>query len=246
VKKILTIFATAIVLIVSALGQTKQDSSAKPQDTTDWLNAPTPDGSPTLRETSDWLDKTFRLYGDSQIWGGGHMTESDRVLGVHIDNDCNLHLIIDFATQDFSKRSKNPRFVQEIDDFSIPLGADLNLYDQLNSDWHRIEIQSASGMQAIRIVEDAVGPGDYVLDGNGHIQTVRSTAGTKGQVGGTTYNYDLQIDLIQGVPPAPNTPDAPVPAMGDQMGPRIISAIQHAASLCRSSYKPPVQAKEPF
>jgi hypothetical protein len=55
-KKSLTVLAIVILLALSAFAGKKKDS-------TDWLNAPTPDGSPTLKETSDWLAKTLQDYG---------------------------------------------------------------------------------------------------------------------------------------------------------------------------------------
>lgn len=41
-------------------------------------------------------------------------------------------------------------------------------------------------------------------------------------------------------------PGGEVPQSPEEMMPRIVSALQHAVSLCQSVYKTPVQAKEPF
>jgi hypothetical protein len=41
-------------------------------------------------------------------------------------------------------------------------------------------------------------------------------------------------------------PGGLVPQSPEQIGPRVLSAIQHAVSLCRSSYAAPTRPKEPF
>lgn len=70
-KKILIILMMAILLPAAAFGQ--QTAS---QEQVNWLDAPTPDGSPTLRETSDYLAKTLQEYGGYS--------------GLGIDNTCTL------------------------------------------------------------------------------------------------------------------------------------------------------------
>ncbi len=84
-KNNLLIFAVAILLPVAAFAGHKKDSP-QPQDTTDWLNAPTPDGSPTLKETSDWLGKTLVGY----FRGTSDGTVNSYLDDVRIDNNCNF------------------------------------------------------------------------------------------------------------------------------------------------------------
>jgi hypothetical protein len=70
-KKILMALTIAALLLLAASGQ--QTAS---QEQVNWLDAPTPDGSPTLRETSDYLAKTMQEYGGYSVFG--------------IDNSCTL------------------------------------------------------------------------------------------------------------------------------------------------------------
>jgi hypothetical protein len=70
------------------------------KDTIDRLNAPTSDGSPTLKQTGDWLAKTLADYGG----------ENDSpTCGLAIDNSCTLHW------SDGKGRGS--------ESFSVPLGA---------------------------------------------------------------------------------------------------------------------------
>ena len=99
------ILTLAILLPLSALaGKKKQQQS----DGTDWLNAPTPDGSPTLKETSDWLAKTLADYGGSD-WD----TYPARVADVGIDNTCTFRW----------KAVTDPGKHSSYDGFAVPLGA---------------------------------------------------------------------------------------------------------------------------
>jgi hypothetical protein len=102
-KRILITLAIAILLPVSAFSAKKKDSSPPP-DATDWLNAPTPDGSPTLKETSDWLAKTWEAYGGDA---------NTSYFAIHIDNDCSFHMSVAF---------RNGKHMST-NDWSFPLGA---------------------------------------------------------------------------------------------------------------------------
>lgn len=91
------IFLTlAILLPLSAFaGRKKQppqpESTQQQQDGTDWLNAPTPDGSPTLKETSDWLARTLQDYGGYYPNCGSPgpcLGYFPALSGVGIDNTC--------------------------------------------------------------------------------------------------------------------------------------------------------------
>lgn len=117
-KKILVVVAIAVLLPCAALAAKKKD---QPQNGTDWLNAPTPDGSPTLKETSDWLAKTMEAYG------GDNSNQPVTITGVHIDNSCNF-----YWTATVRDRSWNKYL--DITDFSIALGAVTNLTPGNNDD----------------------------------------------------------------------------------------------------------------
>jgi hypothetical protein len=109
-KKILTILAIATILTGCALAQKKEDGSAKAQDTTDWLNAPTPDGSPTLKQTSDWLARAFSDYGGGEMPSGTGSVED-----IGIGNDCRFHYTIKFTAHNSDQMI--------VTDVSFPLGA---------------------------------------------------------------------------------------------------------------------------
>jgi|GEM_PF-2093648 len=79
-------------LFVLVLSTTLITAITPAQSGYDRLNAPTADGSPTLKVTSDWLAKTLKDYADRNRDG------STRIAGwlyeyfnnVHIDNNCVL------------------------------------------------------------------------------------------------------------------------------------------------------------
>jgi hypothetical protein len=119
-KKTILVLTVAILLPLSAFAGKKKDSS-QPQDTTDWLNAPTPDGSPTLKETSDWLEKTLRTFagagttrdGSPVYWNGYSYPVYEHAA---IDNQCNFH-IVTVALGDRGRREKKGT------EILVPLGA---------------------------------------------------------------------------------------------------------------------------
>jgi hypothetical protein len=79
-------------------------------DATDWLNAPTPDGSPTLKETSDWLASTLGEYGGNKFPDLGPVTV---IADAHIDNRCTFeYQEISHSTSHFPNSN-----------ISLPLGA---------------------------------------------------------------------------------------------------------------------------
>jgi hypothetical protein len=84
-KRILPILAIAMFLPVVAFAAKK-----KGQNSTDWLDAPTPDGSPTLRETSDWLAKTLKGYAGAPEDNGSMGFDSPAYDSVSINNECEL------------------------------------------------------------------------------------------------------------------------------------------------------------
>jgi hypothetical protein len=104
-KKIILVLAVVILLPLSAFAAKK-----KPQaDSPDWLNAPTPDGSPTLKETSDWLANSLADYAGVD---DGAISSSTSVSNVAIDNTCT------FRWSESYYREKHPSYV-----YALPLGA---------------------------------------------------------------------------------------------------------------------------
>jgi hypothetical protein len=84
-KKTLQILLVTILLPGAAFAGKKKDQNA-----TNWLDAPTPDGSPTLRETSDWLAKTLKDYAGAPEANGGMGYDSPAYDSVSINNQCEL------------------------------------------------------------------------------------------------------------------------------------------------------------
>jgi hypothetical protein len=209
VKKTGMILMLAILLPLSAFaGQKKQQDGTEKQqpDGTDWLNAPTPDGSPTLKETSDWLAKTLQDYGgsDSGLY--------QMVSGVRIDNNCTLS---------YNEDEDNGSSIH----FSVPLGAITNVEaDTLSEDGEVGAVTLRTGQVAAVDLRSS--------DGN------RRRPRTSALVANMA-----EIDILR-------TPHAhlggELPQTRQQIIPRVVSALQHAVSLCRSTHQAPAQSNEPF
>lgn len=118
VKRILMVMTMATLLPMCAFAG-KKKQQPQPQDGTDWLNAPPPDGSPTLKQTSDWLAKTLEGYGGGYANG---ITYS--ISGVRVDNDCSFH----YTEKDTGDHYK------DIVDVSFPLGAVTSVSSQLSQE----------------------------------------------------------------------------------------------------------------
>jgi hypothetical protein len=213
-KKLLTILTTAILLPASAFAGKKKDRADNPApqqtDGTDWLNAPTPDGSPTLKQTSDWLAMTFADYGSYSYMGTWYVS------GVSIDNSCNFHYT---TTQTWGDDRKSVQIL----DHTVPLGAmtDIQPHSDVNDRVIGIEYHTGN----VPLIHFAShGRGDYKKP----------------------QEYVSYADTL--VPFAGDPPIRPGIEVHSyiEMVPRVISALQHAVSLCKSTYKPPVQKKQPF
>lgn len=191
-KKILITLMTAILLPAVAFGQ--QTAS---QEQVNWLDAPTPDGSPTLRETSDYLAKTMQEYGGYSVFG--------------IDNSCTL-------------RWEEPGYASL--KYTVPMGA----------------VQS---IEATTSTSDRTYPAIQLTTGNiaaiEQQQTILGKHHSKEQKVKALTMVFFTIDQQPIAHLGENTP-----MTGWDMNPHIISAMQHAVGLCKSAYKAPVQAKEPF
>src|ERR1700744_682859 len=108
-KKTLITLTIAFLLPVAAFASHKKNAS--PQDSIDWLNAPTPDGSPTLKETSDWLAGILADYGGDPTGKVYTVIQS-----VRIDNNCTFNY-----TE--ASRARDNRGYHETTEVSFPLGA---------------------------------------------------------------------------------------------------------------------------
>jgi hypothetical protein len=241
------ILLLAILLPPSAFAGSRKKQAPQP-DSTDWLNAPTPDGSPTLKETSDWLARTLADYG-----GDPRGNVYSFVQSVRIDNNCNF----DFTEVSRARDNKSYHDATEV---TIPLGAVTDVH-----------IEGVDGEGLTHLVEDAGyiaahpnrlkanDSGSYFrVDDAGILQelggfSVRLETGqvaavhdvnypTRGKSSDGSANSAL-IDV--GAYPAAR-PGAELPQRPVQMLPRIVSAFQHAVSLCQSTYKAAAPVKEPF
>jgi len=125
VKKTGIILMLAILLPLSAFADKKK---RPPQDNTDWLNAPTPDGSPTLKQTSDWLASVIGDYGNYECCG----FPFGRIVDVGIDNQCT------FQWREVSDSTKHPLYMN----FSVPLGAVTSVEIQDNNGATQIWIRT--------------------------------------------------------------------------------------------------------
>lgn len=202
---------TAVAALLSGtllFGQAQDSATAQrasaAQQEVDWLDAPTPDGSPTLRETSDWLAKTLIAYGGDDPADGSHA----RIGTAHIDNDCSFHVHINVTSVDDLSSAL---------DVSLPLGAVVK-------------------------VSDGVGEVPNVMISTGSVKAILLATHTETSTGSRRVQF---VGLLLGSHPSADQEET-APQEPDQMLPRIIRALQHAVDLCRSSYQPPAQTKEPF
>ena len=207
-KKILAILMIGALLPASAFaGKKKQDST--PQDATDWLNAPTPDGSPTLKETSDWLAQTLAGYG-----GNNFETQTTVLYDIGITNDCNFHFTMKTTDRD-TKHWFNSS------DVSIPLGAVTSVEPYADPD---------------------TGRNTDVTIHTGNVEAMQFVShGWQNKGTNSGNQIFIPVEHRPGAQPGAEVPQSPA-----QMVPRIVTALEHAASLCRSVYKAPVQTKQPF
>ena len=245
VKKTIAVLVVSILLPLSAFAARKKQAQ---QDSTDWLNAPTPDGSPTLKETSDWLARTLTDYG-----GDPRGAVYTVIQNVRIDNNCNFSFTV-------ASRAQDNKSYHESTELTVPLGAVTDVH-----------IEGVDGDGLTHLVEDAGyiaahptrlkpnGSGSFLrVDDVGILQQLggfsvsletgqvaaihvagRNSRGKSSEDSGNTISID-----IGGYPAT--RPGAQVPQEHVQMLPRIVSAFQHAVSLCQSTYKTAAPAKEPF
>jgi hypothetical protein len=209
-KKAGMILMLAILVSLSAFaGKKKQQDNQDNAGGVDWLNAPTPDGSPTLKQTSDWLAKTLQAYGGEDRQSGRSVIRE-----VRIDNSCNFHYSVNETGY-----SGNP-YVRGFD-VTLPLGAVHDIYA-----W----------------ISDIDAPPVGIDISTGQTASVQFSSHSRRETS-TSANSVVWI-AVRHVPEPILGGEAPEAAA--QMIPRIITALQHAVDLCRSTYKPPAESKEPF
>jgi len=245
VKKTIAVLVVSILLPLSAFAAKKKQAQ---QDSTDWLNAPTPDGSPTLKETSDWLARTLTDYG-----GDPRGAVYTVIQNVRIDNNCNFSFTV-------ASRAQDNKSYHESTELTVPLGAVTDVHiEGVDGDGLTHLVEDAGYIAAHPNRLKANDSGSYFrVDDAGILQelggfSVRLETGqvaavhdvnypTRGKSSDGSANSAL-IDV--GAYPAAR-PGAELPQRPVQMLPRIVSAFQHAVSLCQSTYKAAAPVKEPF
>jgi hypothetical protein len=154
-KKTGMILMLAILLPLSAFAARKKPAPppdpTPPQAGTDWLNAPTPDGSPTLKETSDWLAQNFPAYAGIDISRDDPGDEAThwRFSDASIDGTCTFRWT---ETMWMGNGRKEVRDTTTVEHHSVPLGAVTEVsvrapgeYDGENgSRWLRIHISTGN------------------------------------------------------------------------------------------------------
>lgn len=205
-KKILVVVTIAMLIPAAALAAKKKD---QPQNGTDWLNAPTPDGSPTLKQTSDWLAQTLSGYG-----GETDGSQTTVLFGVAISNDCRFH----YTEKTTASDNKHWHSGAEV---SFPLGAVTSVTADTDNETGR--------MTGLNITTGTL----ELVQFNRQDWNDKST------------RYATSAGLSIEHQPQPQ-PGQEAPQDPSKMVPRIVTALQHAVSLCQSAYKPAAETKQPF
>ncbi len=258
-KKILTILIITAVWPASFVaGQTKQDSGsvqATSQGTeVNWLDAPTPDGSPTLRETSDWLAKTLTVYGVSRgpndtvsegTWGKVtvRVNGTSRIVGAHIDGQCHfIYNEIDAEGTRVLNKHEHENVSYTGITVSVPLGVPGLVIANDADDGYPIKIQTGS-THDIAVTSAALDAKNFRINDNyPEILVLREATWPAG----TTSYTNVVEPAVEVNPPDSSQAGSQVRVSAFEMRPRIISALQHAAALCGSIYQAPTQKREPF
>jgi hypothetical protein len=216
-KKMGIILMVTVLLALSAFAGKKKPQDI--QDSTDWLNAPTPDGSPTLKETSDWLAKTLQDYGGYFSDGDGAVRT---IQEVRIDNNC----MFSYTTVSSGDNGRHT----ETTSTSLPLGAVSEV----------IGGNSGHPNPSYWGGEDEYGKLLGFEIKTGQMDAVQNH-GRRGSVSPVANEAAIDVSNMPKALLGHEDPQKPY-----QMIPRIVSALQHAVSLCQSAYKAPAQTKEPF
>jgi hypothetical protein len=186
---------------------------------------------PTLKETNDWLAKTLKIYAS----GGPSAYYTAYVFSnFEIDNNCNLTIKETYNLDDPNERIALEDIVHATKVVTIPLGAITNVY--------RPPIQDPSGGDNYfkdKIIVIETGQIAAVHTVTHYIVPPSSNHVTTEDRSSSKYNIYVASYSVA-------TPGAEMPQPPSQMVPRVVSALQHAVSLCQGTYAAPPQAKEPF
>ena len=206
-----------IYIQITALCIAASSTATPSQAGYDRLNAPTADGSPTLNVTSDWLAQTQNDYG-GEIWGNTVDYSTVRISNVGIDNTCT------FSYTEVGAQQPNVSTWQDI--YSVPLGAVTDISSSVSVD----PGYSYNGTQI------NIGTGNIAA-----IQHLHNDSFHKG----STADYPNAISFMLAMSPAVRS-GAELSQTPAQIAPRIVSALQHAVTLCKGTYQPPAQSNQPF
>jgi hypothetical protein len=183
----------------------------------DRLNAPTTDGSPTLKVTSDWLAQTLQAYG------GGH--GDDVYSNIGIDNNCTFSFTDKYTYTDVPGEVGDYYFTT----VSIRLGT----VDKIIVN---------GGTPGVYITTGQVAGVHIVISSPMKANGKRNP--NNPPVGEPESDTNSQLVVVMRTPPT--VAGADLPQSPDQIIPRITSALQHAVALCAGSYTPPAQSNQPF
>jgi hypothetical protein len=186
---------------------------------------------PTLKETNDWLAKTLKVYasgGPSDYYSGYVFSNFE------IDKNCNLSITENYNLDDPNERIAPKDTVHGTKVVTIPLGAITNVYrpptQYLKGDdsyfKDKIIAIETGQIAAVHMVTHYIVP-----PSSNHVTTEDSNSN----------KYYVYVAMYPKASPGGEIPQPP-----SQMVPRVVSALQHAVSLCQGTYAAPPQAKEPF
>lgn len=144
-----------------------------------------------------------------------------RISNVYIDNSCKLG---------FTSLLKNSDDIWKNEVYSLPLGAVSNISIAINED-HQPSIRIETGNHAV--VEDLITTSSGWRNYN-----------PSDKAASDDWENVVFVELTNWQTTA--SPGADLPQTREQMAPRIISALQHAVTLCAGSFTPPAQSPQPF
>jgi len=222
---IIAILMGAMLFPMSAFGSRRKQQAP---ETPDRLNAPTPDGSPTLKATSDWLAKALDGYGGLNQNFGPTVIQNFR-----IENDCSLR----YTVRD--TRWSDKHYFHDMD-VSFPLGAVTQVHFAMtNGQIYLIDIRTASVH-----LQTGIRTGGNAIDvETGNVEAIQAIDRYPGQKPFPRSWSSVSIDLGRSPDPVSG---AEVPQPLDEITPRIARALQHAVSLCQNTYQSPAQSDNLF
>ena len=200
----------------------------------DHLNAPTADGSPTLKVTSDWLATTIvnykaSLFVDPRSTPYFNEFQSQGIESPYIDSACIYHFTTN--SNDYSYHYLVPLgAISSVSALSIPVSErepDMNYRPNLLLDTGSKTIAAIQAIKTLRNISRK-------HNNRNSEQTVTNP-----------IIYLSSIGIILNEVPLPSQGEAISPSL-DQMNERTAKAFQHAVSLCAGTYQAPAQTTQPF